>query len=37
MTVSEDVGNAVVQLVRIGPIVDSVSVNVTTVEGTATG
>ncbi|XP_065884189.1 uncharacterized protein [Dysidea avara] len=36
VTVSEDVGNAVVQLVRIGPIVDSVSVNVTTVEGTAT-
>ena len=37
VTVSESVGTAVVQLVRRGPIVDSVSVNVTTVDGSATG
>jgi len=37
VTVSEGVGTAAVELVRSGPIIDSVSVNVTTVDGTATG
>jgi len=37
VTVLEDVGTAIVQLVRSDPIIDSVSVDVTTVDVTATG
>jgi len=37
VTVSESDGTAEVQLVRVGPILDSVSIDVLTVDGTATG
>ena len=37
MTVNESDGTVLIQLRRVGPILDSVSINVVTVDGTATG
>jgi len=37
VTVNESDGSVLIQLRRVGPVFDSVSIDVVTVDGTATG